>query len=93
MNGPDTVDNGVCLCSLHHKLFDMGVLGVTENWRIAVSGNFVGRSATARAQVLSLSGKQATPPQALYSAPKAEYITWHQQQVFKQPARAVSAAR
>jgi predicted restriction endonuclease len=22
------IDNGLCLCSLHHKLFDKGVLGV-----------------------------------------------------------------
>ncbi|MFC5954746.1 phosphorothioated DNA-binding restriction endonuclease [Streptomyces pratens] len=27
-DGPDHVDNGLCLCSLHHKLFDKGVLGV-----------------------------------------------------------------
>ncbi|HTJ68793.1 MAG TPA: HNH endonuclease [Actinospica sp.] len=87
MHGPDTIDNGVCLCSLHHKLFDMGVLGVTEDWRISVSGNFVGRSATARAHVLSLGGQPATPPQALYSHPKPEYITWHQHEVFKHPAR------
>ena len=87
MDGPDTVENGVCLCSLHHKLFDMGALGVTEDWRIAVSGNFVGRSVTARAYVFSLVGQPATPPQALYSTPKPEYITWHQHQVFKHPAR------
>ena len=87
MDGPDAIDNGVCLCSLHHKLFDMGVLGVTEDWRISVSGDFVGRSATARTHVLSLAGQPATPPQALYSHPKREYITWHQHQVFKHPAR------
>jgi putative restriction endonuclease len=87
MDGPDTVDNGVCLCSLHHKLFDMGVLGVTEDWRISVSGNFIGRSAAARTHVLSLADQPATPPQALYSHPKPEYITWHKHQVFKHPAR------
>lgn len=88
MDGPDTVDNGVCLCSLHHKLFDMGVLGVTEDWRISVSGNFVGRSATAHAHVLSLADQPAIPPQAIYSPPKPEYISWHRDEVFKHPARA-----
>lgn len=92
MDGPDTIDNGVCLCALHHKLFDMGVLGVTEDWRISVSSNFVGRSATARAHVLSLAGQSATPPQALYSHPKPEYITWHQHEVFKHPARMAATA-
>ena len=93
MDGPDTIDNGVCLCSLHHKLFDKGVLGVTEGWRITVSSDFVGGSATARSQVLSLAGLPATPPQALYSSPKSEYITWHQHQVFRQPARTVVATK
>lgn len=87
LDGPDTVDNGVCLCSLHHKLFDKGVLGVTESWEIAVSSNFVGRSASAHTHVLSLTGQPASPPQALYSSPKSEYITWHQREVFKHPAR------
>lgn len=27
--GPDTLDNGLALCMLHHKLFDRGVLGWT----------------------------------------------------------------
>jgi putative restriction endonuclease len=93
MDGPDTVDNGVCLCSLHHKLFDKGVLGVTEDWRITVSGDFVGRSASARAHVLALSDQPATPPQALYAKPKPEYITWHQRQVFRHPARKLVGAR
>lgn len=87
MDSPDTIDNGVCLCSLHHKLFDQGVLSVTEDWLITVSGDFVGRSASARTHVLSLANRPATPPQALYSPPKPAYITWHQHEVFKRPAR------
>lgn len=27
-DGPDDVENGLCLCSMHHKLFDKGVLGL-----------------------------------------------------------------
>jgi putative restriction endonuclease len=92
MDGPDTIDNGVCLCSLHRKLFDKGVLGVTEDWRITVSSDFVGRSASSRTHVLSLADQPATPPQALYSSPKAMYITWHQHEVFKRPARKPATA-
>jgi putative restriction endonuclease len=91
MDGPDTVENGVCLCSLHHKLFDKGVLGVTEDWHITVSGTFVGRSTSARSLVLSLAGAPATPPQSLFSTPRQEYIQWHEQQVFRQPARSENA--
>jgi putative restriction endonuclease len=88
MDGPDSAENGVCLCSLHHKLFDKGVLGVTENWRITVSGSFIARSASARAQVLLLAGRPARKPQALYAPPKWAYISWHQREIFRSPARA-----
>ena len=27
-DGPDLVENGLCLCSFHHKLMDRGVLGL-----------------------------------------------------------------
>ncbi len=47
-DGPDEVDNGLCLCSLHHKLFDRGVLGLGEDRRILVSQRFVGRSEAGR---------------------------------------------
>lgn len=92
MEGPDTVDNGVCLCTLHHKLFDKGVLGVTEDWTITVSGAFVARSTNAHTQVLSLLGRPAIPPQPLFTSPKPEYIAWHRTQVFRQPARKTQAA-
>ena len=32
--GPDIVENALCLCSLHHKLLDTGVLGLTEDHRL-----------------------------------------------------------
>jgi putative restriction endonuclease len=43
--GPDEVANGLCLCSIHHKLLDKGVLGITDHHQVAVSVHFVGRSA------------------------------------------------
>ena len=39
--GPDVVENALCLCSLHHKLLDTGVLGLTEDHRLQVSMYFV----------------------------------------------------
>jgi hypothetical protein len=32
-DGPDTPDNGLALCSLHHKLFDLGALGLDQRLR------------------------------------------------------------
>lgn len=62
-DGPDDVDNGVFLCSLHHKLFDKGVLGIGDGHRILVSQRFVGHSPAAREQVTALAGRPLIGPQ------------------------------
>ncbi|GAA1332524.1 hypothetical protein GCM10009660_07110 [Catellatospora bangladeshensis] len=45
-DGPDTPDNGLALCSLHHKLFDHGALGLAQDLRITVSAKFTSRTTT-----------------------------------------------
>lgn len=53
--GPDDVDNGLCLCSLHHKLFDKG--GVDGGHRILVPQRCVGHSPEAREHVTAFAGR------------------------------------
>jgi putative restriction endonuclease len=91
-DGPDTVGNGLCLCSLHHKLLDRGVIGVSGEHTMAVSKQFVGRSPTARHLVLDLVGRPLREPQAGEMAPETVYVAWHAAQVFKGPGREVAAA-
>ena len=86
-NGPDDVSNGVALCSLHHKLFDRGALGLTAGHHLAVSTHFVGRSPAAEDLVLSLVGRPLLPPQPGQSLPAAHHVAWHVAQVFRSPAR------
>ncbi|MGW5616748.1 phosphorothioated DNA-binding restriction endonuclease [Streptomyces sp. NPDC003877] len=80
--GPDQVENGLCLCSLHHKLFDKGVLGVGDDHRILVSQRFVGHSDAAREHVTALSGRPLVGPQPGASPVAAEHRDWHTRQVF-----------
>jgi putative restriction endonuclease len=80
--GPDQVENGLCLCSLHHKLFDKGVLGVGDDHRILVSQRFVGHSDAAREHVTALSGRPLVGPQPGVSPVAAEHRDWHTRQVF-----------
>ena len=40
LGGPDKLDNGLALCSLHHKLFDRGALGLSHEHEIQVSEVF-----------------------------------------------------
>lgn len=88
MDGPDTVDNAVCLCSMHHRLLDLGVLGITAEHEIAVSKHFIGHSATARRLVTALAGARLGEPQPGEPAPDAAHLSWHDEQVFRGPARA-----
>jgi hypothetical protein len=92
MGGPDTIDNGVCLCSLHHKLFDKGCprchRGLARHRVRRLRRPFCQRSRP----VLCLAGRPTTEPQALYAPPKREHIAWHQREICRGPARAVETA-
>ncbi|BBA98517.1 hypothetical protein RVR_4725 [Actinacidiphila reveromycinica] len=91
-DGPDDVDNGLCLCSLHHKLLDKGVLGVGDGHRVLVSQDFVGGSEAARAQVTALSGRPLFGPQAGARPVAAAHRAWHAAQVFHGDPRPATAA-
>ncbi len=92
LGGPDEVDNALCLCSLHHKLFDKGVLGVDEENRVMVAQRFVGRSTAAHDQVIALGGRPLLGPQPGTSPIAAVHRSWHAAQVFHGPARPALAA-
>ncbi|MFV8129163.1 phosphorothioated DNA-binding restriction endonuclease [Streptomyces syringium] len=82
-DGPDRLSNGLCLCSLHHKLFDQGVLGLSEQRRIMVSQEFIGDGRAARGQVHDLSGQPLMGPQPGTDPVDPEHIAWHTRQVFR----------
>ena len=88
--GPDALDNGLALCVLHHKLFDLGALGLDAGLRVQVSAAFTARTAAGRA-LYGLDGR-ALSPRPGTRVPAAEHVSWHRRQVFKgQPLRAVPA--
>ncbi|MFD7495616.1 phosphorothioated DNA-binding restriction endonuclease [Streptomyces sp. NPDC059832] len=91
-DGPDDIDNGLCLCALHHKLFDKGALGVGEGHRILVSQQFVGRSPTAREHVIALAGHPLIGPQSGSSPVAEHHRSWHTRQVFHGIPRPASVA-
>lgn len=79
--GPDTLDNGLALCMLHHKLFDRGALGLDPDRRVMVSGTFTARTEAGRT-VYDLHGRELRPrPGTL--GPAEEHLTWHRSEVFK----------
>lgn len=88
-DGPDEIANGLCLCAMHHKLFDKGVLGIATQRTILVSAAFVGRSAAARTLVLSLAEREVIEPQSGFATVENEHLDWHRREVFRAPARTV----
>ena len=79
--GPDDPDNGLALCALHHKLFDLGALGLDLNLRVQVSAVFTARTSAGRT-VYELHGRLLTPRPGTIT-PSADHITWHSREVFK----------
>ncbi|MGW1592401.1 phosphorothioated DNA-binding restriction endonuclease [Streptomyces sp. NPDC002343] len=90
--GPDEIENGLCLCSLHHKLFDKGVLGLGDDQRVLVSQRFVGHSTAAHDHVIALAGRPLIGPQPGSRPLAAAHRDWHTRQVFHGEPRPAAAA-
>ncbi len=84
--GPSIVENGICLCPLHHKGLDLGVMGISTDRRVLISSRLQGGDATeasfGRYHEQLLRGPVHGHPFVL-----PEYVKWHEQQVFKSPPR------
>lgn len=79
--GPDTVDNGLALCSLHHTLFDRGALSISDDLKIVPSQLL--HSDASDSSITDLDGKPlSVMPLNLDDYPKLEYLQWHRKQVF-----------
>ena len=85
--GPDIESNGLALCSLHHKIFDMGAFTVTpDNFKMQFS-NLVMGSASTKGSVLAHHGQPIIHPQNDKFLPDQQFLTWHASQVFKGASR------
>nr|WP_256790283.1 HNH endonuclease [Frankia sp. AvcI1] len=84
-HGPDDVTNGLALCSLHHTLLDLGVLGLTPDRRLKVSEIYLAQAPAGRA-VYDLAGRPLASPRSGEPLIDAEHIAWHDRQVFRNDA-------
>ena len=79
--GPDDLDNGLALCSLHHKLFDRGVLGLDLGDAVVVSSTFSARTDEGK-RVYELHGRELRPRPGT-KLPSDAHVSWHANEVFK----------
>ena len=84
--GPDIVPNGLALCTLHHKVFDLGCFTVEpDSLKIIFSQKLTG--ANQRGWLLEYHGVTLSPPQSDEYLPDTTFLNWHRNNVFKGPAR------
>ncbi|MEQ8239937.1 MAG: HNH endonuclease [Cyclobacteriaceae bacterium] len=80
--GPDEAQNGLALCSLHHKLFDLGAYTINDRFQLIVSDKVNG-SRGKQEWLLDFHAKEIRRPQSKFYEPKDTYLEWHVNEVFK----------
>lgn len=80
--GPDTETNGIALCSMHHKLFDLGAFTITQEHRLNVS-KFVNGSHGLNEWLLKYHQIEIGKPREQLYLPKDQFLQWHVREVYK----------
>lgn len=84
--GPDDTDNGLALCSLHHKLLDRGAFTLSFDRTVLVSELAHGASGFDD-WLLQYSGRPINEPVNTNYQLRDKFIDWHHREVFQGPAR------
>ncbi len=75
-NGTHEVSNGLLLRSDIHRLFDMGYVGVTSDYRFVVSRALKDDFENGRSYY-PLHGQHVSVPQGVSDRPAPRYLDWH----------------
>lgn len=84
--GPDIENNGIALCTMHHKLYDLGVFTINTDHHVIVSQNAHGTFGLNDWLLKHHSQRIAKPIQVSYT-PETEYLDWNVREVFKGEGR------
>lgn len=79
-------NNGIALCSLHHKLFDRGAFTIAQDMKLQVSEIAHGTTGF-NEWLLVFHDRKIRPPQRQSYFPGTDYVKWHVREVFKGYAR------
>ncbi len=88
--GPDVEPNGLALCVLHHKSFDLGAFTVGADLAVLVSDEVQG-STGLQETLLRHHARPMRKPQRPEHVPAATFLDWHVREVFRGRARHVGA--
>jgi putative restriction endonuclease len=79
--GPEAEDNGLALCVLHHKTFDLGAFTVGDGLMLVSDQAFGGERFDEF--LMAYHGKPIRPAQHPAWNPHPKHLEWHRNQVFK----------
>jgi putative restriction endonuclease len=85
-NGPDSLKNGLALCSFHHVALDLGAISLNDNMRIIISVDLTGGRRIDEV-IYKYEGREIIFPQPGFDPPGVEYLQWHRKEVFRSPGR------
>lgn len=90
VGGPDVEPNGLALCALHHKLFDLGAFTVEPtDHRVVFSQHAMAGDRSQHGE-LRHHGQRLLAPQQADMRPAPPFLAWNLKNVFKTPARQVA---
>lgn len=84
--GPDNEENGLALCSLHHRLFDRGAFTLSDKLEVLVS-EWANGTTGFQEWLMAFHGKEINFPQRETYYPHEAFRRWHTKEVFKGPER------
>jgi len=85
--GPDIESNGLALCSLHHKVFDLGGFTVFPDGFQLLFSQHVVASDRVKSILLAYHVASLILPQSREYFPGQQFLDWHRREVFKEPSR------
>lgn len=85
--GPDVESNGLALCALHHKIFDLGAFTIEASSLALVFSQHVAMGEETKLRLLVHHGAGMILPQSARYYPERERLEWHARWVFKRPGR------
>jgi len=75
-------ENGLCLCVLHDKAYDRGLMTVNAKYEVSVSSSIANSKVAFVGISLAAFDKQKIKMPSRF-APKPEYLDWHRKNIFK----------
>jgi putative restriction endonuclease len=81
--GPDEENNGLALCSMHHKLFDRGVFTIDHDTRRFLVSDQANGNGGFNEWLMKYHGQSIHMPISPDYQPKGTYLQWHFKEVFR----------